>query len=59
MDEDLIQFIKEQRNAYLSATGQMPNDETVSRYALAYQLAVLNANLEEYIAQFTEPEGEE
>lgn len=58
MNEDLIQFIKEQREAYVKATGQMPNDETVSRYALAYQLAILNENAEDVIAQFIEPEEE-
>lgn len=59
MDEDFIQFIKEQREAYVSATGQLPNDESVSRYSLAYQLALLNVNIEEVVAPLIESEGEE
>lgn len=56
MDEDFIQFIREQREAYVKATGQLPNDESVSRYALAYQLALLNVNIEEVVAPLIESE---
>lgn len=49
MNEELIQFIKEQREAFVRATGHMPNDDAMSRYALAFQIEQLNSNIETYL----------
>lgn len=43
------EFVKEARRRYGKATGAMPNDETVSRFALAYQVSILNENIETFL----------
>lgn len=42
-------FINQARQAFREATGQIPNDEIVSRYSLAYQIQQLNQNIEAFL----------
>jgi len=42
-------FIKECRSTFQTATGQIPVDDVVSRYALAYQISLLNQNIEDFL----------
>jgi len=49
------QFIRDSKNAYNKATGLMPNDEIVSKYALAYQISCLVDLLEDYLSEEEEP----
>jgi hypothetical protein len=53
--EEMANFIKESRKSYTEATGQLAEDKEVSHYAMAYQLAVLNENLE-VLMEVVDPE---
>jgi hypothetical protein len=58
--DDLVEFIERNRQAYTKATGQIPNDDIISRYALALQLEVLNQNLDvisEHVQNYMTYEG--
>lgn len=42
-------FINQARQSFREATGQIPNDENVSRYVLAFQIHQLNQNIEAFL----------
>jgi hypothetical protein len=51
MSEDFANFIKECRGSFSTATGSLPDDNSASRYALAYQLALLNKDASLLLAE--------